>query len=747
AFLKPIARALRPPELPPLPERLLGPVPTVLDIQFPFETFDLDVTDYSKLEGLSSPPAKMDGWVVVRPGRGIKEENIAEVLSGSLTVRLMGRNAVHFGVLADVALVNVYASDESEPVDLGNFSISKGVFYLHEQTLWYGSSFSQIIPDPESNPALLASSPALAASASGLGVARKEPPPAPENPYIFPPPATRTKLNYSTPYPFSFPIPLDAPVTARAAAGRITWTLEATLVQAGRHWPLVRKVEVQVRRIARDPRPQTVPPTPARPLSGPLPRKTIVMGLTADGAFEYEVQFPDPVRVPPEYEHVEVFHKHDSGATTRGRDRGRDGVRSGGTRRAASSDGGQRTRRAGKGPAIDVEDDYYNVAGPSRARSTSTPPAPPPIRRRRMRDKERNRSTGRPDDELLGPDGVPVQVCIKNGTRNVGTVHAVEVSLAQRCHINPLDRFRPPPPASILHGTLGLWEDFASDPIAMPVAYQGENPPPPPPTDRLHRRSRQEFQPNHNHYPMHHRPNREAPDIAPAAGPAPANTTGAPASDRIADDGIVLSEPSYYLTARLDRTPRTIQPPPSLATRHGRPGLAGTLRDLRTAGTIVSVRPGRYRFLRVPTGRGAGKLIRNGIGGNLVANPPLVAGSGGNSRRNSLAVLADGVGNVNKKVASAAGFGGDGTRYVIEVGDGDAGGECSIGVEVMLDSTVQASVVQQNFKIAHYLILTITYISEKKNLFQRNIKERTQVEIPVLVVHGAPPMPVAAAGR
>ncbi|KAJ3214462.1 hypothetical protein HDU67_001647 [Dinochytrium kinnereticum] len=607
--LKPIARFFRPPEVLSIPEKL-GQLPTQLKIDLPAETFDIDVTDYSTLEGSAFPPVHLKGSISVILS---KPDSNADVVSGCLTIRLIGKYEI------DVSLTNVYSLDGKDPVDLGNFSVNKGVFYLHEQTLWYGPSYSVTLhdhsEDPDNRRTLQAD-------------------------YHFPPPS-HSHLEFASPYPFSFPIPIDAPVTAKADAGQIVWTLEATLVQAGRHWPIVKKQEVTVRRIVRDDPPQTVPPAPRRPITGPLPRKQTVSGYTLHGEFLFEIQFPDPIRIPAKYEPV---------------------IRLG--------------------------------------RSTSPPPA---NMRRRPKTKEKHRSTGRPDDELHGPEGIPVQICLRSGSRPVSSVLSISMTLGQRCHINTLDRFRPPHPAALSHGTLGMWEDNASKPIAMPSIYLGD-PPPVPETSSSYLRV----------------PNAD-PDVSRLTDPSSSTDT--------------------FKTALSNPPPRALQPPPSTNRAFG-PGRIGRqgggLRNLHTPGVTVSVRPGEYRFLKVPVGRGVGPRPVNGIGGNHVAAPPLMEGD--RSRRNSLAMIAEGVGNVNKRVATAAGFGGDGTKYVLEVGDGEGGGECFIGVEVLLNNHTQPSVIQQNFKIAHFLTLNVTYESERKSILGTQ-RKLASIEVPVFVLHGAPPHP------
>ncbi|KAI8850469.1 hypothetical protein BC829DRAFT_488798 [Chytridium lagenaria] len=465
--LKPIKRFFKPPEVPPIPETLAPP---------PYPT-----PDFSTLEGSAFPPYLLEGN------------------------------------LANVALTNVYAIERQKtPWISATFSVSKGVFYLHEQTLWYGPSFSATLPD--------------------------EPPHASTSTYQFPTPSSHTHLAFGTPYPFNFPIPIDAP---------------ATLVQAGRHWPVVQRKEVTVRRIVRDEVPQDCSAYSATNLSQTLSAS------------------------PAKFEPLFKFNR---------------------------------------------------------------PSSPPPVnRRRRTKTKERHRSTGRPDDELL-----------------VSSVHSISMTLGQRCHINTLDRFRPPHPTSLSHGTLGMWEDNATTPIAMPSIYMGDSYPPsplrpPPPLPRHNRRHLQ----NSTHSPPPHV--QSNPHPSPTAPSAPST------------------------------------PLPSKASR-----------NLHTAGQTVSTRPGEYKFLKVPVGRGVGSRHVNGIGGNRVASPPLMAGD--RSRRNSLAVIAEGVGNVNKMV-----------------GDGEGGGECFVGVEVMLGASVQASVIQQNLK------------SDKKSILGTGQKKLATIEIPVFVVHGAPP--------
>ncbi|KAJ3111932.1 hypothetical protein HDU96_005137 [Phlyctochytrium bullatum] len=225
------------------------------------------------------------------------------------------------------------------------------------------------------------------------------------------------------------------------------------------------------------------------------------------------------------------------------------------------------------------------------------------------------------------------------------------------------------------------------------------------------------------------------------AVPPPAEPSTRPRQSISEDIGnlSISTSTATYFTAISQPIPRNMQPPPSSNRafgpgRLGWPG--GGLRNLHTPGTVVSSRPGEYRFLKVPVGRGVGSRHINGIGGNHVASPPLIAGDW--SRRNSLALVTEGVGSLNKKVATAAGFGGDSTRYVIEVGDGEGEGECFVGVEVMLSPNTQPSVIQQNLKIAHYLTLNIVYETEKKNVLGLGQRRLATIEIPVFVVHGAP---------
>ncbi|KAJ3101728.1 hypothetical protein HDU97_001078 [Phlyctochytrium planicorne] len=692
--LKPIARFFKPvvDDLSPPPELTLGnstlistQIPqTTVNIDLPSNSFDLDVTDFSRLERRSHPPFLLEGSISVelaQDGNARKRNAALEagqevVTSGSLTVRLLGKYEI------DVSLTNVYSAEEKDAIDLGNFSVSKGVFYLHEQTLWYGPSHSMTLhedPNATQQPTPTPSQqPTPRTSTNPVPSSTPRPsftPPPHQSHYMFPDPSSHPPLNFNTPYPFTFPVPLDAPVTSRTDAGRIIWVLEATLVQAGRNWPVVRKREIIVRRVSYDAPPQTVPPFPPRPHVGPPPRKQIVKGYTLQGEFEFEIQHPDPIRIPPQYD--TIFQR-----TFRGRD--------GGT-------------------------------GLFRTRSLSPPR--PLAGRRRVRSKERERSTGKPDDELYGPEGVPVQICLKNGSKNVANVHMISVTLGQRCHINTLDRFRPPHPSSLSHGTLGMWEDTSTKPIAMPSIYMGETFPPPP-----------------DQHPPPRRPKSHAPQPSSSSRPIHPTPPQSPPQDPDVSN-ISSSSTDTFRTALTSPTPRVLQAPPSTHRAWG-PGNphphprhlppSTILRNLHTPGQIVSTKPGSYKFLKVPVGRGVGPRRVNGIGGNHVASPPLLLGD----RRNSLGgMLMEG--NLGR-VVNARGFGGDGTKYVIEVGDGEGEGECFVGVEVGISGITQASVVQQNFKIAHYLTLNILYEAEKKTILGTGQKKLATIEIPVFVVHGAP---------
>ncbi|KAI9356273.1 hypothetical protein DFJ73DRAFT_794623 [Zopfochytrium polystomum] len=620
------------------------------------------------------PPAMLRGTVSVKP-QSAKDVDVL-IARGDFTIRLFGRYEI------DASKVRVSQEFDHQTVNVGNFGLNHGVFYLDEQTLW-----SQSVPATEYNP-----------------------------------------LSFHRRYPFAFPIPVDAPVSAQLDAGRIVWTLEATLNRHGRSWPKTATQVVHVRRVARFPIRQTVPPAPRLLDLGPLPHKKLVRGQTGGEEFAFEVQLPDPILIPPMEE--------DAGAAAGG----------------GGSGGG--------------------VSGRARPK----------------KEIERYRSTGRDDDELFEPEGVPVQVRLRSGRVPVGNVKSITAVLGQRAALNFFDQFQAPKRPEVANGTVGLWADHASPPIQIGVNRKARTlaPPPPPAPPTTHHRARTPSR--HSSTTSRRRASSEWSaaedhmDPSSPMGPDDANPGDItvyytpPPSPVSSLDERDRESPTRTVSTRESGT--TPSPPPHITSQRRTPSRQSTerspapardasiyrrfrgLRRLVTRGHAIT-NAATYNLLSIPVNPEAGRL--NGIGGNLIVSPPLPAlppivpqakpTSGGlgasaavdlldgsaASRRSSATTLVPvaerggaQIGVRLREPSNAHVGGASAGRYIIEVGDGDGNGECYVGVEPRFVTGRQAAVAaaaaaawlplggatflhnvpsvrQQNLKVEHYVRIIIKY--------------------------------------
>ncbi|KAJ3329961.1 hypothetical protein HDU76_006758 [Blyttiomyces sp. JEL0837] len=593
-------------------------VPVKVSIIIHDEPFNLEVSDYAKFQRQHEcPPGVLRGCVVMRFSNMARNT----ALAGSLMVRLQGKCEI------DISGVKVFTDEDlSHPATVGNFNIIRNVFYSHEQTLWVS----------ETN------------HSTGEGSSSSQ------QPYF------DAGLQDNQPFPFSFSIPLDAPVSTKVKSGRIVWTLQAIFCQSGRHWPITVTSEVIIRRVVRLPFPQTLPPYPPR-ISTPVSRKTTTKGRTNSGEFSFEVYYPDPVLIPPSNYEIE---ERDRLVWTQSLT----------SNRAASfseEDQSSFVERRNERASLNI------------SRVTNVP-----RKLRRTRRGNELRSTGEETDELPTVTEIGVQVLLKSGRVNVGAIRKITVTLHQKCILNVFDQFRVPSTGVITSGTLGLWKDETSPPIRLPsmamyssfTLNQGEN-----------------------------------------------SSNSATSKSEWSDD-VVKSMPESFETA--DSLAASVSSNEAEISAMSSPISSPCLYtpSMKVSGAGV------YKFLKVPVGPYPGHNL-NGLGGNRMVNPPLL-------RNENLATpVADGVENAGDYVARIGSR--TTTRYVVECGDGEANGECFVGVEVPITKKAKPTVLQQNLKIVHYQEVIINKENIKKTALNKHNMAREmhecKVKVPVTVINSIPP--------